>query len=98
MTAEPAPLYLEDIFVDQEFASREHSLSAEQILAFARAFDPQIFHLDAEAAKATFFGGLARERLAHGRDHDEAHHRERPVRARHHRCRRRSRLGRADTT
>lgn len=30
-----------------------------QIRAFAAAFDPQPFHLDAEAARATLFGGLA---------------------------------------
>ena len=30
-----------------------------QIKAFARQFDPQPFHLDAEAAKETLFAGLA---------------------------------------
>jgi acyl dehydratase len=36
-----------------------HVLDAGQITAFAREFDPQPFHLDDEAAKATLFGGLA---------------------------------------
>src|SRR5262249_35718690 len=30
----------------------------EQVKGFAREFDPQPFHLDAEAAKGTFFQGL----------------------------------------
>lgn len=34
-------------------------MDANQIIGFARQFDPQPFHLDEEAAKDTFFGGLA---------------------------------------
>jgi acyl dehydratase len=34
-------------------------MEADEIKAFARQFDPQPFHLDEEAAKRTFFGGLA---------------------------------------
>lgn len=52
-------LYLEDLSVGQRFESGSHALDVEQILAFATAFDPQPFHLDDEAAKATLFGGLA---------------------------------------
>ena len=52
-------LYLEDLQVGQRFACGQHALDAEQIKAFAREFDPQPFHLDEEAARATFFGGLA---------------------------------------
>ncbi|OSQ35780.1 dehydratase [Thalassospira mesophila] len=52
-------LYLEDLTVGQRFESATHKLDAEQIIAFARQFDPQPFHLDAEAAKSTLFGGLA---------------------------------------
>lgn len=55
----PAPLYLEDLAVGQRFTSRAFPLDAEQIKNFARDFDPQNFHLDEEAAKDTFFGGLA---------------------------------------
>lgn len=32
--------------------------SAEDIVHFARRFDPQVFHVDAEAAKNSLFGGL----------------------------------------
>jgi acyl dehydratase len=52
-------LYLEDLQVGQRFACGQHALDAAQIKAFAREFDPQPFHLDEEAARATFFGGLA---------------------------------------
>jgi acyl dehydratase len=51
-------LYLEDFHVGQRFNSASHAIDAEEIKAFARQFDPQPFHLDQEAAKATFFGGL----------------------------------------
>jgi acyl dehydratase len=52
-------LYLEDLQVGQRFACGHHALDAAQIKAFAREFDPQPFHLDEEAARGTFFGGLA---------------------------------------
>lgn len=52
-------LYLEDLTVGQIFESRRELVDAEAIKAFAREFDPQPFHLDDEAAKATLFGGLA---------------------------------------
>jgi len=55
----PEPLYLEDLTVGQTFTSRTHELDAEQIKRFAREFDPQYFHTDEEAAKDSFFGGLA---------------------------------------
>jgi acyl dehydratase len=52
-------LYLEDLQVGQRFESAPHKLDAEQIKAFAAAFDPQPFHLDEEAAKDSLFKGLA---------------------------------------
>lgn len=52
-------LYLEDLTVGLEFRSGEHRLDAGQIIAFASQFDPQPFHLDAEAARDSFFQGLA---------------------------------------
>jgi acyl dehydratase len=51
-------LYLEDMRVGQRFTSGTHRVDEAQIKAFARQFDPQPFHLDEEAAKGTFFGGL----------------------------------------
>ncbi|MDH0048254.1 MaoC family dehydratase [Comamonas terrigena] len=52
-------LYLDDLYVGQTFVSGEHLLDEAQIIAYARQFDPQVFHLDPEAAKHTFFQGLA---------------------------------------
>ncbi|MFI4995242.1 MAG: MaoC family dehydratase [Hyphomicrobiales bacterium] len=52
-------LCLEDLVIGQRFESRAQLIDAEAIKAFAREFDPQPFHLDGEAAKATLFGGLA---------------------------------------
>jgi acyl dehydratase len=54
-----APLYLDDLHVGQRFTSASHTLDEAQIKAFAAQFDPQPFHLDNDAAKATMFGGLA---------------------------------------
>jgi acyl dehydratase len=51
--------YLDDLHVGQRFTSATHEIDAAQIKAYAREFDPQPFHLDDEAAKATLFGGLA---------------------------------------
>jgi len=51
--------YLDDLQPGDHFVSGEHVLDEAQILSFARQFDPQPFHLDHEAAKATLFGGLA---------------------------------------
>jgi acyl dehydratase len=51
-------LYFEDLHVGQRFKSGTHRIDEEQIKAFAKQFDPQPFHLDAQAAKATLFEGL----------------------------------------
>src|SRR5476651_1314329 len=53
------PLYLEDIFVGQRFVTGEALVEEAAIKSFARDFDPQPFHTDSEAAKQSFFGGLA---------------------------------------
>jgi acyl dehydratase len=52
-------LYLDDLHVGQRFVSGQTRITEEQIKGFAREFDPQPFHLDDEAAKGTFFRGLA---------------------------------------
>jgi len=51
--------FLDDLSVGQRFSSSSHTVDAAQIKAFAAQFDPQPFHLDGEAARATLFGGLA---------------------------------------
>jgi acyl dehydratase len=52
-------LYLEDISVGQRFESGRLTVTEADIKAFAKQFDPQIFHLDDEGAKESLFGGLA---------------------------------------
>lgn len=52
-------LYLEDLAIGRRFFSRKFELDAARIKSFAEAYDPQPFHLDEEAARATFFAGLA---------------------------------------
>jgi acyl dehydratase len=54
-----ALLYFDDLSVGQRFTTAARRVSAEAIKAFAREFDPQPFHLDEEAARASIFGGLA---------------------------------------
>ena len=51
--------YFEDFVVGQLFNTSRLKVDADQIKAFARQFDPQPFHLDEEAAKASVFRGLA---------------------------------------
>jgi len=58
-TEQPTRLYLEDFSVGQIFRSGSRRITEADIKAFAKEFDPQPFHLDHEAAKATMFGGLA---------------------------------------
>ncbi|HMN74911.1 MAG TPA: MaoC family dehydratase [Burkholderiaceae bacterium] len=55
----PPPLFLDDLAAGDVFESESITLSAEQIVDFARQFDPQPFHLDDAAARNTFFQGLA---------------------------------------
>jgi acyl dehydratase len=52
-------LFLDDLHVGQRFAAGPVSVTAAEITDFARAFDPQPFHLDHEAAKGSLFQGLA---------------------------------------
>jgi len=52
------PLYLEDFTPGQVFESPPRTLTKEQIIAFARDYDPQPFHTDEAAAKNTVYGGL----------------------------------------
>ena len=50
--------WFEDIEIGSRLELGSHTFSAEEIIRFATKFDPQYFHIDAEAAKAGPFGGL----------------------------------------
>lgn len=51
-------LYFEDFEVGQAVDLGSCSVTEEEILAFARQFDPQPFHVDRAAAEASHFGGI----------------------------------------
>ena len=51
-------LYLEDFETGQVREFGNYLVSAEEIVDFARKYDPQPFHVDAEAAKQSIYGGL----------------------------------------
>ncbi len=51
--------YFEDLEVGQRFESGSYTLTADEIREFALRFDPQPFHTDEEAARDSFFKGLA---------------------------------------
>lgn len=51
--------YLEDLSIGQRFTSATHRLDEAQIVAFARQFDPQPFHVDPVAAADSLLGGFA---------------------------------------
>src|ERR1041385_7422802 len=50
--------YFEDLKVGDRFKSETYKVSEEQIISFAREFDPQPFHLDRQIGNKTMFGGL----------------------------------------
>ena len=52
-------LHFEDFHAGQVFSLGTHRLTADQIIDFAKEFDPQPQHLDPEAAKSSILGGLA---------------------------------------
>ncbi|MBV7433684.1 MaoC family dehydratase [Cardiobacteriaceae bacterium TAE3-ERU3] len=51
--------YLDDLQVGDTFSSGEYAITADNIKAFAKEYDPQPFHLDEAAAEGSFFHGLA---------------------------------------
>jgi len=54
-----ADLFFEDFVVGQVFAStRPLRVEKDEIVAFAKKFDPQYFHIDEETARSSIFGGL----------------------------------------
>jgi acyl dehydratase len=50
--------YFEDVRVGESDALGSHTITEAEMVAFARRYDPQPFHTDPEAARATIFGGL----------------------------------------
>jgi acyl dehydratase len=53
----PSP-YLEDLEVGSTIELGTVTFTPEAIIRFAKAYDPQVFHVDPEGAKCSLFGGL----------------------------------------
>ncbi|HET7339824.1 MAG TPA: MaoC family dehydratase [Methylomirabilota bacterium] len=52
------PIYFEDMPAGSVRESAPYTLTREEMVAFARQYDPQPFHVDEAAAKTTIYGGL----------------------------------------
>jgi acyl dehydratase len=51
-------IYFEDVQVGETQRFGRYEVTREEIIEYARQFDPQPFHMDEAAAKASMFGGL----------------------------------------
>jgi acyl dehydratase len=54
----PHELFWEDFKVGDTMPLGETLVDRDEVIAFATRFDPQPFHIDEEAAKASMYGGL----------------------------------------
>lgn len=52
-------LYFEDFTLERQFSLGPQPILRDDVLDFAREFDPQPMHLDEEAGKNSLLGGLA---------------------------------------
>lgn len=53
-----AKYYWEDFVAGETSAMGEHRVTKDEIVAFAKEYDPQPFHVDEAAAKLSMHGGL----------------------------------------
>lgn len=51
--------YFEDYVVGETLRYGDYLMTEEEIIGFAKRYDPQVFHIDPEAARRSSFGGLA---------------------------------------
>jgi acyl dehydratase len=52
------PRYWDDYEVGQKFDLGSTRFTADEIVGFAHQYDPQSFHVDADSARQSMFGGL----------------------------------------
>ena len=52
-------IYFEDLVIGEETTFGHYDVTREEVLEFARKYDPQPFHLSDEAAAKTHFGRIA---------------------------------------
>ena len=50
--------YFDDVVIGAPIESATYAVTEAEVIAFARQFDPQPFHVDPEAASHSLFGGL----------------------------------------
>jgi acyl dehydratase len=50
--------FYEDLVIGQVLESRPRTVTLEELLEFARRYDPQYFHADPDAARSSLFGGI----------------------------------------
>jgi acyl dehydratase len=53
------PLRFSDIVVGAEYWSRAHTMTLDEVVTFARQWDPQYFHTDEEKAANSMFGRVS---------------------------------------
>lgn len=53
------PTHFEDFYPGQQLAFGHYEVTKDEIIEFAREFDPQPHHLDEEAGRNSILGGLA---------------------------------------
>lgn len=51
-------LYFEDFIPGRRFETDSRTVTAEEIIAFGKAYNPLPYHTDPEAARQSMFGGL----------------------------------------
>jgi acyl dehydratase len=52
------PQYWEDVMIGTRRELGSYLFTEEEIIAFGKKYDPQVFHVDPEGAKSSIFGGL----------------------------------------
>lgn len=52
------PQYWEDVKIGTRRELGSYTFTQDEIIAFARKYDPQLFHVDPVAAKDSMFGGI----------------------------------------
>ncbi|MGE0734987.1 MAG: MaoC family dehydratase [Alphaproteobacteria bacterium] len=50
--------YFEDFKIGDVFGTESHTFAEDEIVAFAKLYDPQSFHVDPVAAKSNQYGGI----------------------------------------
>lgn len=51
-------MWWEDIVIGQRTDLGPYTFTRDEMIRFSTAYDPQPFHIDEEAAKASFYGGI----------------------------------------